>query len=98
MILKYTKLKLKKYLPCLPGNHQFILDDMLHHARQDSRHNRLYDVFHRSIDRSDPVILSQSTEYRLKEREKNKHPVPAEVLALMKDPVEGTLDHVLNFA
>ena len=91
-------MKLKKIFTFLPGNHQFIIDDMLHHARQDTRHNRLYDVFHRSIDRSDPVILSYSTEYRLAEREKNKHPVPAEVLALMKDPVEGSLDHVLNIA
>ena len=71
---------------------------MLHHARQTGRHDRLYDVFHRRMDSSDPLILSYSTQARLARREKNKHPIPPQVAALMQDPVEGSLDDVLNFA
>ena len=78
----------------IEGNHQFILDDSLHHARQTSRHDRLFDVFHRDMDRSDPILLSYFVKSRLAQRPKNE--VPEHILALMVDPTEGNLDDILN--
>ena len=79
----------------LEANHQFVLDDHLKHARETSRKDRISDVFHRDMDRSDPVILLYSIECRLKNREKQKHPIPDRILALVQAP-EGSLDDDLN--
>ena len=46
----------------------------------------------RDMDRSDPVMLSYIEDLLEERRIKNKHDVPAEVLALMKDPLPGEVD------
>ena len=89
----------------LEGNHIYIKADQVGHYRQTSRKGRLMDVFHRDMDRSDPVVLSYDTESRLAQRQKSKHPIPPEVLAMMVDPPDGAtvqieetgyLENILN--
>ena len=53
-----------------------------------SREERFTDMFHRDMDRSDPVMLSYETDTRVAQRQLHKHEVPQQVLDLMSDPVE----------
>ena len=46
------------------------------------------------MDRSDPVMLNYVEDLLVARREKSKHEVPAEVLALMRDPLPGEADFV----
>ena len=82
----------KSFKIYLSGSNKFIKDDQLKHARQRSRKDRAHDVFMRDMDRSDPVMLSYIEDLLEERRIKNKHDVPAEVLALMKDPLPGEVD------
>ena len=83
-------------LPVISAINHLLKGDQIDHSRQTSRVNRATDVFNRNMDRSDPVILSYNIESRLKNREKKKHDVPAEVLALMKDPPTDNSDPILQ--
>ena len=76
------------------GSNKFIKNNQLHHARQTSRKNRAEDVFNCDMDRSDPVMLNYVEDLLVARREKSKHEVPAEVLALMRDPLPGEADFV----
>ena len=78
----------------IEGNHIYIKDDQVGHSRQTSRKGRLMDVYHRDMDRSDPVVLSYDTESRLAQRQKSKHPIPPEVLAMMRDPPDGATEPI----
>ena len=50
-------------------------------------------MFHKQMDQSDPVMLSYVEDLLVEQRGKNKHEeVPAEVLALMRDPLPGEED------
>ena len=50
-------------------------------------------MFHKEMDQSDPVMLSYVEDLLVEQREKTKHEeVPAEVLALMRDPLPGEED------
>lgn len=60
--------------------HKCYRKSSLYHARQNSRENRLKDVFNRAVDMSDPLI---STIYLEKRIGKNK-PLPSEFLSLFE--------------
>ena len=53
------------------------------HSRQTSLVDRNLDVFHRLLDRSDPVILSYL--YKTKKNRRNKENFPDDVKKLCKD-------------
>lgn len=60
--------------------HKCYRKSSLYHARQNSRENRLKDVFNRAVDMSDPLISTIYLEKRIK---KNK-PLPSEFISLFE--------------
>lgn len=59
--------------------HKCYRNSSIHHARQNSRENRLKDVFNRAVDMSDPLI---STIYLEKRCQAEKQELPAEFISL----------------
>ncbi len=59
--------------------HKCYRNTSLHHARQNSRENRLKDVFNRAVDKSDPLI---SLVYLDKRRKAQSEELPDEFLSL----------------
>lgn len=51
--------------------HKCYKNDSIHHARQNSRENRLKDVFNRAVDMSDPLISTIFLEKRCKKQKEN---------------------------
>ena len=68
--------------------------DEVYHTPQKSRKDRLLELFNRDMDRSDIVMLEYNTASRLANRETKKQVIPPQILALMKDPVEGNLNDI----
>jgi len=56
----------------------------LHHARRNSWHNSISDLFNRMMDWSDPKIQATSASRRAKLHQKRR--LPPQVLALLKEP------------
>ena len=54
--------------------HKFIKETEIHHARQNSRKNRLTDMFNRGFDMSDPLILNEFAKKRIPRRVKKDLP------------------------
>lgn len=59
--------------------HKCYKNSSVHHARQNSRENRLKDVFNRAVDMSDPII---STIYLEKRCKAEKQELPSEFISL----------------
>lgn len=60
----------------------------LHHARKDSRLNTMFDIFHRAMDASDPLISSIS----ISKLKKNKNALPPEVNEMIMLPEKDLTD------
>lgn len=59
--------------------HKCYKKNMIHHARQNSRENRLKDVFNRAVDTSDPLVSLVYLDKRLKEK---KEQLPSKFISL----------------
>jgi hypothetical protein len=65
-------------------NNKDVKKFMSNHARQFNRTARLSDTFHRAMDRSCPVMLTQLVDRKLAQR--TREPLPAEAIALLANP------------
>lgn len=61
--------------------HKCYRKSSVYHARQNSRENRLKDVFNRAVDMSDPFISMIYLEKRIKTK---KQPLPSEFISLFE--------------
>ena len=71
----------------LENNHKHIKFNETGHVRQNSRKNRMKDLFLRDVDVSDPQMLDFVAQKRIRRRKKMD--LPAEVLALCKDDLDN---------
>ena len=77
------------------ANHKYLKFDQVYHSPQIGRQARLRSLFERDMERSDVVMLKYNTPSRLAKRETKKEDIPPQILALMRDPVEGNLEDIL---
>lgn len=66
------------------ARNKFYKQDRRSHARQNSRINNMLDVFHRSIDSSDPILSSISLKKRSAQLKKKV--LPKDVIELLEAP------------